>query len=1304
MQVIFCYIVFIYFFNYTNQTPNTPQILFKKLAPVQIYENLKIGHEIINLKEKITGLHEINHDKNNQIFFEFQEDKKYASNILNQISLNEYFILDEYSGIIRTSKSIDLEHFCNYNLCQNKNINNEIYLNKTQQEGCRLSFKIKANKRIDNRAISVYHISFDLIIHDINEFYPIFYQKNPLTFNVNEEFSPIELLIGSVPNDNDCTDRSQTYYKIKIIEANHTRSHNQFMNDNTSFDFHVFTKQDLLFLYSNKPLDREIYQSITLDLIAYDRVNINEANTAFLRIIINILDINDNAPIFKIPVYSLEFDEGLAPGTELIQVEATDLDQAQNGQITFELASITNQVRKNFILNRTSGVLYLKNKLTSEIKNWTLQIKAVDHGSNQKSSFCLVYIKVKDINNHKPEIDVNFFVIPGLIEPKFETIHNFDQNSIQKENVVFLPKSLDANTTIGIVSIYDPDSGLNGQIGECKIYGQSEDKEAIFLQNFNDIDSESEIYSSNDDISEAIKMLVEAELNSYKKIKNEQKFLIRTRFNFNGFKKYNIELKASDLGLLNRQTGSKSFKIVILNTQILSNQYLDEDEFDQDFVFNQEESADYDEDLSIFSRLGLRINLNENNFYPISLVKLVPKNFGLNTALRYEIFLPTTTNSKSNLVNYKKSSILQCSVSLYKYLTIEESGIIKLNRSLDREICQFYKFFIRGESINDKRISSVITFKINVLDLNDNPPRFENKKFKFDFITGLNKTITIPIKDPDLEPKYIFRIESIDHREKISDIIKLQPAENFKSIDLILNEKMIDNGTKKKFLFNLIVIEANNFNSEMVNSDITLVEINILNKEELKPEVKMLSVMGDLADNEYSSITIVNDKIFYVNTSYDRLIEKLRIKESTTSKTYLNLLKIKVKEKNFQNSGKIEDILFFIQNIRFYDTVENLKNKTEFSFPTSIEPTELFLLAKSNGILNVDLNSFKNLNSQIITPFVCFIEIKVQNVTNQLCSNFTIILSVNRKDVIGNQVLELEAYLKKLYSIETNWGNFISKIDNSFLKNQLKSFGNVLINKNTPLLILTIIIIFLLIILIVLFIISIIYLLTFCKLFDCDRSNLKSDIRVNDCQSSLMEKTKENEHKTHGWLSFKISKILQRENKSKFTCPNICLASKETGINSKFIQTNEQKEYLLDSPILVRKIYENIDNNTKDEYLKKYHLEYLFDSPQQIKSEKKTKKISFKNIQKKKTYEKNCYDDSSSFEDDDLIIPQQNKKSANIKIKQNCEKYLNSEIINKNIHNQFVSKNNHNDVVWIKKNYQDEFLNFKPPNHKEIIL
>ena len=60
--------------------------------------------------------------------------------------------------------------------------------------------------------------------------------------------------------------------------------------------------------------------------------------------------------------------------------------------------------------------------------------------------------------------------------------------------------------------------------------------------------------------------------------------------------------------------------------------------------------------------------------------------------------------------------------------------------------------------------------------------------------------------------------------------------------------------------------------------------------------------MGDLADNEYSSITIVNDKIFYVNTSYDRLIEKLRIKESTTSKTYLNLLKIKVKEKNFQNS------------------------------------------------------------------------------------------------------------------------------------------------------------------------------------------------------------------------------------------------------------------------------------------------------------------------------------------------------------------------------------------------------------------
>ena len=37
-----------------------------------------------------------------------------------------------------------------------------------------------------------------------------------------------------------------------------------------------------------------------------------------------------------------------------------------------------------------------------------------------------------------------------------------------------------------------------------------------------------------------------------------------------------------------------------------------------------------------------------------------------------------------------------------------------------------------------------------------------------------------------------------------------------------------------------------------------------------------------------------------------------------------------------------------------------------------------------------------------------------------------------------------------------------------------------------------------------------------------------------------------------------------------------------------------QVDYLLDSPILMRKLYESSDEHTRDKYIRKYHMEYLF--------------------------------------------------------------------------------------------------------------
>lgn len=74
----------------------------------------------------------------------------------------------------------------------------------------------------------------------------------------------------------------------------------------------------------------------------------------------------------------------------------------------------------------------------------------------------------------------------------------------------------------------------------------------------------------------------------------------------------------------------------------------------------------------------------------------------------------------------KRAKLIKCSFDLYKYLSIETlTGVISLNKSLDREQCSDFKYFIRATDLVEKRLSSVLTFKIHVNDLNDNGPKFE---------------------------------------------------------------------------------------------------------------------------------------------------------------------------------------------------------------------------------------------------------------------------------------------------------------------------------------------------------------------------------------------------------------------------------------------------------------------------------------------------------------------------------------------------------------------------------------------------
>lgn len=65
-----------------------------------------------------------------------------------------------------------------------------------------------------------------------------------------------------------------------------------------------------------------------------------------------------------------------------------------------------------------------------------------------------------------------------------------------------------------------------------------------------------------------------------------------------------------------------------------------------------------------------------------------------------------------------------------EFLIHENSGIIRLAKTLDRETCSFYNLTIMAYDSNMPMLNSTTSFTVNVTDINDNAPEFEMQSYK----------------------------------------------------------------------------------------------------------------------------------------------------------------------------------------------------------------------------------------------------------------------------------------------------------------------------------------------------------------------------------------------------------------------------------------------------------------------------------------------------------------------------------------------------------------------------------------------
>ncbi|XP_042371005.1 protocadherin beta-15-like, partial [Plectropomus leopardus] len=189
-----------------------------------------------------------------------------------------------------------------------------------------------------------------------------------------------------------------------------------------------------------KPLDREHQEHISLLLTAIDGGQPRMSGT--MQVIVNVLDANDNAPVFTKSVYKATITENSPRGTSVITVSASDKDGGSNGEISYVISNSKRRLSELFQIDRKTGEVILIGEIDYEkTKLFQIDIEAIDNGGLSDSSKIL--IDITDVNDNSPQLK---------ILSKSDTI---SEDSPE-------------NTVIVMLSVNDPDSERNGEV-KCSI-------------------------------------------------------------------------------------------------------------------------------------------------------------------------------------------------------------------------------------------------------------------------------------------------------------------------------------------------------------------------------------------------------------------------------------------------------------------------------------------------------------------------------------------------------------------------------------------------------------------------------------------------------------------------------------------------------------------------------------------------------------------------------------------------------------------------------------------------------------------
>ncbi|XP_038594037.1 cadherin-23-like [Micropterus salmoides] len=160
------------------------------------------------------------------------------------------------------------------------------------------------------------------------------------------------------------------------------------------------------------PLDYEQIRSFSFSLYANESMS---DHVGFARVFIDLINENDNRPIFSRPLYNISLPENTPPGTSLLRILATDADVGTFGVVRYSFSDEPDQ----FSLDDVTGWVTLRGSLDFELmQRFTLTVLARDGGGEETTG--RIRVNVLDVNDNAPIFQKEAYV--GSLRENEQTV------------------------------------------------------------------------------------------------------------------------------------------------------------------------------------------------------------------------------------------------------------------------------------------------------------------------------------------------------------------------------------------------------------------------------------------------------------------------------------------------------------------------------------------------------------------------------------------------------------------------------------------------------------------------------------------------------------------------------------------------------------------------------------------------------------------------------------------------------------------------------------------------------------------